>query len=171
MVKNFQQYLLESKDGDFKISDLFSTLSRNYASKKTFYTDQTQFEVIEERRDWGDIRKKAELEKSKTNHAFYKLVFRHDEKKYLLEINFDMTYIGKKEKDAPETASQDDLARLNSTLEKIVIKQILFKADGLDYSTSSPSSSVKIACEKFMIKMLADDYDSLSNEIYSIEQT
>ena len=72
MIKNFNEFINESKDSDFKVTDIFSTLARNYESKKMFYTDLLQFSVDEERRDWGDIRAKAKLEKSKTDDAFYK---------------------------------------------------------------------------------------------------
>ncbi len=170
MIKNYTEWLNESKDQDFKVTDLFSSLTRNYESTKVFYTDILQFSVDEERRDWGDIRSKAKLEKSRTDQAFYKLVFTLDEKKYLLEVNFNLTYIGKKEKDAPETASEEQLSRLNTTLTGIDIKKISLKATDVDYTTSSPSSSVKKACDKFLVKMLASDIDSLGEEIYSLEQ-
>ena len=170
MIKNFEQFLNESSDQDFKVSDIFSTLSRNYESKKMFYTDLLQFVVEEERRDWGDIRAKAELEKNKTEDGFYKLVFVLDEKKYLLEINFSFTYRGTKEKDAPETASEEDLKRLNVVLENIKVKKISLKASGMDYQTSSPSKAVLDSCEKFMVKMMEVDYDTLGSEIYSLQQ-
>jgi hypothetical protein len=170
MIKNFSEFINESKDQDFKVTDIFSALARNYESKKMFYTDLLQFTVDEERRDWGDIRSKAKLEKSKTDDAFYKLVFQLDEKKYLLEINFSISYIGKKEKDAPETASPDELNRLNVVLEKVKIRDVKLKATDLDYSSSSPSDSAKTACEKFLVKMLEVDYDTLGEEIYSLEQ-
>jgi len=136
-----------------------------------FYTDLTQFSVESERRDWGDIRAKAELEKTKTDDAFYKLVFVLDEKKYLLEINFDLSYVGRKEKDAPETSSEDDLTRLNAVLKGIKLRNIKLKATDVDYGTSSPSASVKSTCEKFLVKMLSPDYDSEGEEIYSLEQS
>jgi hypothetical protein len=170
MIKNFCEFLKESNDQDFKVTDVFSTLSRNYESKKTFYTDLLQFSAEEERRDWGDLREKAELEKLKTDDAFYKLVFIIDEKKYLLEIDFDLTYNGTKEKDAPETASEENLNRLNVVLEKLKIKKIVLKATDLDYSSSSPSDSVRSACKKFLIKMLAVDYDTIGSDLASLEQ-
>ena len=47
MIKNFCQFVNESKDSDFKVSDIFTTLTRNYESKKMFYTDLLQFTVEE----------------------------------------------------------------------------------------------------------------------------
>ena len=170
MIKNFCEFIKESKDQDFKISDVFSTLSRNYESSRVFYTDLTQFSVDSERRDWGDLRAKTELEKSKTSDAFYKLIFILDEKKYLLEVDFSITYLGKKEKDAPETASVEDLSRLNTVLKDVTIKKIKLKATDIDYETTSPSGSVKKSCKKFLVKMLSNDYDTLGEEIYSLEQ-
>jgi hypothetical protein len=170
MIKNFEQFLNESNDQDFKVADIFSTLTRNYESKKMFYTDLLQFVVEEERRDWGDIRAKAELEKKKTDEGFYKIVFVLDEKKHLLEINFDLTYRGTKEKDAPETASEEDLNRLNVVLEDVKVKKISLKASGMEFSTGSPSQNVLESCQKFMVKMLEVDYDTLGSEIYSLQQ-
>jgi hypothetical protein len=170
MIKNFTDFLNESKDHDFKVADLFATLTRNYETKKNFDTDLLQFIVEEERRDWGDLRAKAELEDTKTDEGFYKLVFIIDEKRYLLEIKMDISYRGKLEKDAPETASDEDLNRLNLVLENIEVKKISLKATDLDYVTSSPSDSVLSACKKFLVKMLEVDYDTQGNKIYSLEQ-
>lgn len=170
MIKNFQQFLNESENKDFSVSDIFSSLSRNYETNKKFYTDELQFNVEQERKDWGDIRKKAELEKTNTEQADYKLVFRMDEKRYVLELEFSFDYTGKKEKDAPETASVEDLARLNTVLNSVKIEHISLKSSTLDYNTSKPSSSVLRACEKFVIKMMSSDYDTLGEEIATLEQ-
>lgn len=170
MINNFDKFLAESEDREFSVADLLSTLSRNYETKKMFYTDLLQFTVNEERRDWGDLRAKAELEKSKTDSAFYKLTFNFNEKDYLLEINFSLTYNGRKEKDAPETASEENLNRLNVVLEKLKIKKIRIESSALNYTSSSPSESVRNACEKFLVKMLAVDYDTLGEELFNMEQ-
>ena len=170
MIKNFNNWLVESGEQSLKISDIFNTVSRFYDTAQSFNTDNKQFTILEERRDWGDIRQKAELEKLKVQeNAFYKLVFINDEVKYLLEINFNFSYIGKKEKDAPETASEEQLCRLNTTLEKIEIKKILLKSGTVDYVSNSSSKSVRRACEKFIIKMMVSDYDSLGAELYNLE--
>ena len=168
MIKNFEQFN-ESQNNDFKITDLFSSLMRNYESKKMFYTDLLQFAVEEERRDWGDTRQKVNLEKPKTDDAFYKLIFHLDEKKYLLEINFKITYNGKKEKDAPETASEADLERLNVVLENVQIIKIHIKATDVDYTSSSPDKAVYESCKKFLVKMLSVDYDTLGEELFSFQ--
>ena len=165
MIKNFSSFLSESSNNDFRVADIFSSLSRNYETKKVFYTDLLQFSVDEERRDWGDIRQKSKLEKIKTDDAFYKLNFSLDGSKFLLEIKFSISYRGKKDKDAPETAAPEDLERLNTVLEDIKITRINLSSSSLKYNTSSPSDSVKKACEKFMVKMLSLDYDSLGKEI------
>jgi hypothetical protein len=170
MIKNFKGFLNESTDQDMKVVDLFSSLGRNYESKKNFYTDLLQFIVDEERRDWGDIRSKAKLEETKSDKGYYKLKFSMDGKKYLLEIDFNLSYKGIKEKDAPETASDSELNRLNVILENIDIEKISIESSILNYNSSSPSDSVKKACEKFMVKMLQIDYDTLGNEIYNLEQ-
>ena len=170
MIKNFTQFMNESESQDFTVSDIFSTLTRNYETNKMFYTDLLQFVVKEERRDWGDIRQKAELEKEIVEDADYKLVFRLDEKEYVLKIEFSISYKGRKEKDAPETASPSDLERLNVVLESVKIQHIHLESANMHYSTKSPSDSVKKSCEKFLVKMLEVDYDTQGEKIYSIEQ-
>lgn len=171
MIKNFTEYLLESQDGDTRAVDFFASLSRNYESSKPFYTDLMQFTIEEERRDWRDTRKYVELEKKVTHEAFYKLKFELDKKMYLLEINFDYVFDGQKEKDAPETISDEDMQRLNVVLEEVRIKKIRIVSSDFNYDSSSPSDPVKKACEAFLIKMMEVDYDSLGAEIYKIEQT
>ena len=169
-IKSYEMYILESSDNSNLVVEMFSNLTRNYETNKAFYTDQLQFKVSEERRDWGDIRQKAKLDETNEDDAFYKLVYVLDDKDYLLEINFIIKYVGKKEKDAPETATTENLERLNTILNGLSIKKIKFKGPEIDYNSDSLSASVKLACTKFLVKTLAKDYDTLDNSLTTLEQ-
>ena len=173
MIKNFSQYLLESENDDNRLINFFASLTRNYETQRPFYTDLLQFVIEEERRDWRETRKYVELEKSVTHEARYLVKFKMDEKNFFLEINFDFTFIGKKEKDAPEALSQEDEDRLSIILEEIKIKKIKIKSTAYDIFKSGKEITppVKKACEAFMVKMLENDYDTLGEEIYRIEHS
>ena len=157
--KNFKEFLNESNiDSDTKVVDMISSLARNYESSRAFYTDQLQYNVEQERRDWRDTRKYAELEKLVTHEAFYKIKFSMDGKHYLVEINFDFSFNGTKEKDAPdELSSAPGIDRLNVVLEKIELKKINIKSTDLDYTSDKISEPIRKACEAFLIKVLEID--------------
>jgi hypothetical protein len=173
MIKNFEQYLLESENSDNLLINFFASLTRNYETQRPFYTDLLQFVIEEERRDWRETRKYVELEKSITHEARYLTRFKMDEKNYFLEINFDFTFIGKAERDAPEAMAQDDEERLNIVLEGVNIKKIKIKSTSYDIFKSGKEITppVKKACEAFLVKMLENDYDTLGEEIYRIEHS
>ena len=170
MIKNFSQFINESSDDDFKVADLLATVTRFYESRKTFYTDELQFIADEEHREWGDTREDIKLEEERTMSAKYTLKFRLDNKKYVLKLQFNMIFNGTKEKDAPETATEENLNRLNLVLEDIKLKNLSIESQGKNYNSSSPSNTVERNCIKFMIKMLATDYDTLGEKLFSIEQ-
>lgn len=173
IINNYRQFLLESENEDTRLVDFFASISRNYESQRPFYTDQLQFIVEEERRDWRDTRKYVELEKSVTHEARYKLKFKMDEKTYLLEINFDFTFEGRKERDAPEAMAQEDEERLNIVLEKISIQKIRVRSTTYNILKTGKEITppVKKACEAFLVKMMEVDYDTLGEEIYKIEHS
>ena len=169
-IKNFDDFLFESHDPDTKVVDTLSAIARYYESSRAFYTDQSQFHVEEERRDWRDTRKYAELEELITHDAFYKLKFTMDGKNYLAEITFSFSFNGTKAKDAPDELSDGELNRLNVVLERIDLKRIVLKSTDMDYKSSNISEPIRKACEAFLVKVLEADYDSLGTEIYRIEQ-
>jgi len=169
MIKNFSQFN-ESSDQDFKLCDLLSTLTRFYETNKSFYTDELQFLVDEEHREWEDMRTSAKLEENTQRKGTYVLKFRLNEKKHILELKFNFSFSGNTEKDAPETAPERDLNRLNVSLEDIDVKRVSVKSNTFNYETSSLSSSVEKSCEKFLIKVMSSDYDTLGEKLYSVEQ-
>jgi hypothetical protein len=174
-IKNFSQFkeiygLLESQDTDTRLVDFFSSLTRNYTTERPFYTDNLQFIIEEEKRDWSSTIDKVELEKKITIEANYRLKFISDEKKYILSIKFDFIIEGHKEKDAPEAMSQENQERLSISLEHIDIKHITAKSSSIDYDSSEISQPIRRACEDFIIKMLENDYDMPGGEIYKLEQ-
>jgi hypothetical protein len=173
IINNYQQFLLESENEDTRLVDFFASISRNYESQRPFYTDQLQFVVEEERRDWRDTRKYVELEKTVTHEASYKIKFKMDEKLYLLEIEFDFNFEGRKERDAPEAMAQDDEERLNIVLQKIGLKKIKIHSTTYNITKSGKEITppVKKACEAFLVKMMEVDYDTLGEEIYKIEHS
>lgn len=172
-VKKIDNLLLESGNDDTLLVNFFSSLSRNYETQKSFYTDLLQFIVEEERKDWRETRKYVELEKSITHEARYLLRFKMDEKHYFLEINFDFIFTGNLEKDAPETVSQEDKDRLSIILQDIIIKKIKIKSASYNIFKSRKEISipVKKACEAFLVKMLHNDYDTIGEKIYRIEHS
>lgn len=169
-VNLFEEFMNESYDSDFEIIDIFSTLTRNYESKKTFNTDLLQFDIVQERREWTNLREHVELEKTSTENGFYKLIFKMENKRYKILLDFSMLFIGRKEKDAPEDTSMmtDDI--LSVELQNVKILRIRISHQHIDYDTKSPSEPIRKSCKKFVIKMLGDDYDTLGKEIYNIEQ-
>lgn len=169
MIKNFSQFN-ESSDQDFKICDLLSTLTRFYETNKSFYTDELQFLVDEEHREWEDMRTSVKLKENTPEKGVYTLKFRLNEKKHILELKFNFSFSGNTERDAPETASEKDLNRLNVALEDIDVKSISIKSHTFNYNTSSLSTSVEKSCEKFLIKVMSSDYDTLGEKLYSVEQ-
>ena len=152
------------------IVDLLTTLTRNYQTNQNFYTDLTHFETKEERRDWRMTRKYVVLEKPITHKAFYKLIFRLDDTQYLMEVRFYFTFVGRQEKDAPDP-SFDDISSKRLSVELTDLKIESFKLESNAINSTSLSEPIKNQLKKFLIKMLVDDYDSLSSEIYNIEQT
>ena len=88
-IKSFTEFLNESDSLDYdKVASVFSILSKYYESDKPFYTDALNFVLQEEIRNWAIIRDEVELEKTKSEDCFYKLIFDLSEKQYLLEIKF-----------------------------------------------------------------------------------
>jgi hypothetical protein len=167
-IKNFNDFLFESEDTDTRVVDFLSSVSRNYTNSRAFYTDQLQFVVEEERRDWRNTRKYAKLEETITHDASYKLKFVMDEQTYLMHIKFTFSFNGNKEKDEPEPTPESN--NLNVVLEKIDISKIEIKSSILEYNSDKISEPIRKACEAFLVKVLESDYDSLSSEIYRIEQ-
>lgn len=169
MIKNFSQFN-ESSDQDFKLCDLLSTLTRFYETNKSFYTDELQFLVDEEHRKWEDMRTSAKLEENTPEKGVYILKFRLNEKKHVLELKFNFEFSGNTEKDAPETAPEKDLNRLNVALENIDVKSVSIESHTFNYNSSSLSATVEKSCEKFLIKVMSSDYDTLGEKLYSVEQ-
>jgi hypothetical protein len=171
-IKSYRSFLNESNDSD-PILDLVRNLTRNYETTRTFYTDQVQYSPEEEHKDWVKPLDYVELEKPITKAAKYSLVFLLDGKVYRIRINFSFTINGKKEKDAPETASEADLGRLNIVLEDVEVKNFRVKSQSLDVEKTSGSMEdrLKKAVITFLVKMLSTEYDSLGGKIYSLEQT
>jgi len=60
--------------------------------------------------------------------------------------------------------------RLNIVLEKVETESIEVKSTDFDSDISGKNISqpVEKACEAFLVKMLASDYDSLGEELYRI---
>lgn len=172
MIKNFEQFIFESQDSDTRLVDFFAALTRNYESKKPFYTDLLQFKVEEERKDWRPTPEVVELEKPVTVEASYKLKFTLDEKVNILKMDFTFIIIGQTEKDAPEAVSSENEGRLNIVLENVTTKTIDLKTQEFDILKTKKelTEPVKKASEAFLIKMMEDSYDSLGAEIYKIEQ-
>ena len=169
MIKNFNQFN-ESSNQDFKMCDLLSTLTRFYETNKSFYTDELQFLVDEEHREWGDMRTSAKLEENTPEKGTYILKFRLNEKKHVLELKFSFSFSGTTEKDAPETAPERDLMRLNVVLEDIDAKSISIKSLTFNYNSSSLSDSVEKSCNNFLVKVMSSDYDTVGKKLYNIEQ-
>jgi hypothetical protein len=171
MIKNFDQFLFESQDEDTRLVDFFAALTRNYESKRPFYTDLLQFKIEEERKEWRSTREIVELEKPVTVEASYKLKFILDEKMNILKLNFTFFILGQVEKDAPEALADEDKGRLNIVLEKVILNKIDLKTTDFDIQKSKKelSEPVRKASEAFLVKMMEDSYDSLGAEIYKIE--
>ena len=170
-IKSFTEFLNESDSLDYdKVASVFSILSKYYESDKPFYTDALNFVLQEEIRNWAIIRDEVELEKTKSEDCFYKLIFDLSEKQYLLEIKFKIYYKGIKEKDVPETASQLNIDRLNCILEDYQIKHIVLKSPITNFETTHLSHSIKRSVNDFMLRMLKDDYDTLGKKMYDLEQ-
>ena len=172
MFKNFKQFIFESQDQDTRLVDFFAALSRNYETKRPFYTDLLQFKIEEERKDWRSTREIIELEKPVTVEASYKLKFILDEKTNILKLDFSFVINGQIEKDAPEALADEDQGRLNIVLEKVTINKIDLKTTDFDIQKSKKelTEPVRKAAESFLVKMMEDSYDSLGAEIYKIEQ-
>ena len=171
-IKNFNQFIFESQDTDTRLVDFFSSLTRNYESKRPFYTDLLQFTIEEERKNWRSTTEIVELEKRVTVDASYKIKFNLDEKVNILKIDFTFVIIGQTEKDAPEAMSEENEGRLNIVLENVTTTKIDLKATDMDIFKSKKdlTEPIRKASEAFLIKMMEDSYDSLGAEIYKIEQ-
>ncbi len=172
MIKNFEQFIFESEDPDTRLVNFFSSLTRNYETDRPFYTDQLQFDINQEWRNWEDTIKKVKLEKLVDINASYKINFTLDQKNYILKLEFVFTINGQNEKDAPEALSDENAERLNIVLEKITPKKIDLKSTDFDIEKSGSGISAPVikALETFLVKVLEADYDSLGGEIYKIEQ-
>lgn len=167
MITNFSDFLVESA-GTVKIVDMLTTLSRNYDSTNTFYTDLSHFSIEREERNWKDLRQSAQLEKTLVTDAHWELDFTLDKREYKMICDFSISYIGRNEKDAPDHG--DEYAkRLAVFLNNVSIKNLKISSQSMNYD-SEPKADIKEATEKLMVKVLENDYDSLSSRIYSIEQ-
>ena len=167
-ILSFEGFLFESNND--AVADILRTLARNYESKKFFYTDHLQFNVEEERREWRDTRKYVQLEETVKHDAEYLLKFKLDGAKYSMEIKFDFTFKGAKEKDAPENLADSDIGRLGVVLTGIQPKSLKLKSNTMDFSTSSLAESLKDATVAFLQKMMSVDYDTLGPELYDMQQ-
>ena len=170
-IKGFFGYLLE-KGGDDTATNLMRNLSRNYETKRMFYTDLVQYSAEEERRDWKQPKDYVKLEKPITHEAHYFLVFKMDNKGYKLKIDFDFTFEGTKERDAPETVSDENSSRLNIVLKDIRLRKFTIESQNFNFSGAGDNmeDSLKKTVTSFIAKMLSNEYDTLGGEIYSLEQ-
>lgn len=167
MIHNFKDFLLES-DGSAQIADLLTSLTRNYKSTDSFRTDLSHFDVDTEERHWEDARQHTELEKTVTHDATYKLLFKLDQSKYKLYIDFTFSFYGSAEKDAPDNNVEE--GKLATILDRINIKRLKIESDKVNVDTKNVKGIVKKSLDAFLIKMLELEYDSISPKIYSLEQ-
>lgn len=165
----YDEFINES-DNTAKVVEFFTSLARNYNSTNNFYnTDASHFVIDIEKREWKDLRQTVKLEKTSTIECNYVLEFQLDNKDYKLHIKFEISLYGQNEKDAPEPGN-DSSERLSAVLDKIDVLQFKIDSQYLNYETDNPNSQIKRVVEDFLVKVLADDYDSLSSKIYSIQQ-
>ena len=90
MIKNFNQFLNE-KDGkdsmseDAKISLVFQELDRNYNNFPTLSAlKSSEIQILEERRDWKDPAKIAQLEKLVTEPG--KFYIKYQKENAIIEV-------------------------------------------------------------------------------------
>ena len=171
-IKNYENFLNESNGSSDAVTDLFRSLTRNYETTRVFFTDQVQYSAEEEHKDWKKPADHVKMQTPITHDAHYMLVFRLDGKGYQVDIDFNFTFDGKKEKDAPETAYDEQMARLNIFLEDVNVKKVKVRSQNLNFeqSVGSMEDSLKKAITVFLVKMLSTEYDSLGGKIYSLEQ-
>ena len=173
MIKSFKDYIFESESMDSQMMNLMSSLARNYDVKQAFYTDNLQFIIREERREWTNLRKQVELLKPKTEIAYYKLRFDLDEKYYVIEINYKITFTGKSEKDAPnDDYDKESDNRYSVALDDVKINSIKVESDQFNYDSKGKRISIGIIDNTiiFINKMMSIDYDVLGNEMSSLQQ-
>lgn len=172
-IKSYRNFLNESNGSSDVITDLIRTLTRNYETTRVFFTDQVQYSAEEERKEWKKPIDHVKIQTPTTHNAHYMLAYMMDGKGYRLDIDFNFTFDGKKEKDAPETISDEQMLRLNVILEDVEVKKLSLKSQNLDFekSGSSMDDNLRKAVTAFLVKMLSTEYDSLGGKIYSLEQT
>jgi uncharacterized Zn ribbon protein len=166
-IKSYSQFLFESDT--VKLVDVISTLTRNYNSSDTFYTDLTHFVVEKEYKKWNETRKNVELKKNTIQDASYELIFKLDERPYTLKCEYTFIFFGQHEKDEPDASFDMTSDRLTVVLDGIDIKHFSLKSSDINYD-SNVSGQVSIAIKKFLIKVMINDYDMLSSKIYSLQQ-
>jgi hypothetical protein len=169
-MKTFSEFLYESENEDTRLVSFFSSLTRNYESKAPFYTDQLQFSLEQEKKEWENVVNLVQLHKTVEVSGTYTAKFHMEEKNYSLKISLKFYINGQNEKDAPDKLADEDMDRLNIVLEKVETESIEVKSTDFDSDISGKNISqpVEKACEAFLVKMLASDYDSLGEELYRI---
>lgn len=172
-MKTFDEFIVNeaTENDDMRLVDFFASLNRNYQTELPFYTDFLQFDVKEEKKDWRRTIDSIEFQKDVVTDAKYKLVFRMDEKDYILNVNFSFTTCGQHEKDAPEKLSTENEERLTIVLKGMKINTISIKSSeyDIDLKGSQMTLPVRTACEEFMKKMMKTEYDILDADLYKFQ--
>ncbi len=168
-----ESFIYESEEkSNFKEIEFFDSLIRDYESENVFFTDELQFKVLEERKDWKDILSQVERGISKDIKCHYLLRYEQNGSKKTLEIDFKMNFSGQEDRDeiSTENATTDQTGII---LEDIEIRKIVVVESNSEWksSGSSMSEELKNVIFKFMMKMLEPNYDVLSANLSRIKMS
>jgi hypothetical protein len=97
-IKKYHEFLLEKNIDEFKLCEIISALKRSYEGMPMFRTQETNFNVKSETRDWKDFSQEAKLEITSSIDCFYTISYELDDKFYTISISFVAHIKGQKEK-------------------------------------------------------------------------
>lgn len=178
MIKNFNQFLNE-KDGkdsmseDAKISLVFQELDRNYNNFPTLSAlKSSEIQILEERRDWKDPAKIAQLEKLVTEPGKFYIKYQKENAIIEVQMDFDLTFKGVENFDKPDDDYNYNMyeKRMGISLETLNLKKIAVKSDSVSYSSTNFSKDLGKTVLRFLLHLFQSQFDMIGDEALIIRQ-
>lgn len=160
MIHTFIEFLLEKTNTEW-ISGIISALLRSYEVESSMKIDDMQLQIEKEERNWEDTRASVSVGKTEEMEGSYHISYHLDGSAYVVDIEFTMTLEGRKEKDTPD---MEEIPGAAVVLKDVRVKSISAKAGEKREHLSEFSSGLKETLDRFMVKALAPDYDTLGEK-------
>lgn len=164
MIKNYSEFLFESNVDE--IITFIAGMTRAYNNDVYLGHFIIEFEL----RKWKELKDTVQLRKTIKFPGIYHIKFIQDDVKYNFVCKFDFSFFGQNEMDVPDSSFAMDETRLGIVLDDIEIKHLEIRSKNIEFNSSNISERLNEELVRFLIKVMASDYDILSSKLQSLQQ-